>query len=697
MSKKVVPVDFSAENLLTDENTNIVLTNETNVEDDDPSKRLTDIISKIEIFKENRRQKITQRSNIVWNTGLTVLVIGFFLNIIFLALCRLEYFPTGLRIVLGILSVVFLFFSMAGVVTLSTVDPTLMDFDVVVNAKSARSKIIRYGTFIIFALDSLSWYGFCGIPCLCFLAWCFVFLIPNKLSCGFKYSHKFIGTMIMDETVSFVSFTYNAYETATLGSFAGRIIPGVEIPGFGDSYPKGGIFLWPFVAIAVLSLCEAGFMVCYTIYHLLSRTKGSTKRMSSTSVMYVTWYLYLNRYGISIIMRAAISVYFANNPPTKDGIYDAGASEPLYDAVSIAIGILTLIPPVGLALLGPKNVFNITAQQFDRDKANQKDDGRFVAELLASFQIFPGDTFWIHWDKCERLTRNDYTDHRQNWYEGKVKDVENDRFRVEIIDKAEDPSIIRPMLIWIEQSGGDAGAVQTQHKVNDVEVGTQSDPMLDLAVRNFRCIDWNKITLELFTISVRDKSAEKLYDLSRPLHPNESVTYFISHAWDDSGEVKFAALKEVAESYKILNKRYPTFWFDKVCFDQDNLSDGLKVLPINVMMCDKVLVLCGAKYAGRLWCIWELFTLFSFADMKEALRRVQICPLATDVDLIKHLLSFDVVNAHCYDPNEESKIRRVIAATGGATGVTQFNNKIRELGQQLSKAITYSKATISVK
>ena len=51
---------------------------------------------------------------------------------------------------------------------------------------------------------------------------------------------------------------------------------------------------------------------------------------------------------------------------------------------------------------------------------------------------------------------------------------------------------------------------------------------------------------------------------------------------------------------------------DKVCIDQNNIRDGLKVLPVNVMACNKMLVLCGETYVQRLWCAWELFTLFSF-------------------------------------------------------------------------------------
>ena len=42
----------------------------------------------------------------------------------------------------------------------------------------------------------------------------------------------------------------------------------------------------------------------------------------------------------------------------------------------------------------------------------------------------------------------------------------------------------------------------------------------------------------------------------------------------------------------------------QVCIDQSNIGDGLKVLPINVMECSKLLMVCGSTYSQRLWCVW---------------------------------------------------------------------------------------------
>ena len=60
-------------------------------------------------------------------------------------------------------------------------------------------------------------------------------------------------------------------------------------------------------------------------------------------------------------------------------------------------------------------------------------------------------------------------------------------------------------------------------------------------------------------------------------------------ATQDDPIAKYDKLCEMVNVYKMKNSgREPTFWLDKVCIDQANISDGLKVLPINVMACKQV-------------------------------------------------------------------------------------------------------------
>ena len=44
---------------------------------------------------------------------------------------------------------------------------------------------------------------------------------------------------------------------------------------------------------------------------------------------------------------------------------------------------------------------------------------------------------------------------------------------------------------------------------------------------------------------------------------------------------------------------------------------------------------------------------------------------------MEKLLSFDVNDAHCYDPNEEAKLRHIISAKGKEN----FDQRVRELAR----------------
>jgi len=231
---------------------------------------------------------------------------------------------------------------------------------------------------------------------------------------------------------------------------------------------------------------------------------------------------------------------------------------------------------------------------------------------------------------------------------------------------------------------------------------TPSNELLELARNNLRCIEWKNLTLELMTGAIlsgkvaaarsmpgaptptddADGPIENLYVLSRAVRPNETIDFFLSHSWHDDAELKYSQLEAVAEEFKSKNLRYPTFWLDKVCIDQQNIADGLKVLPINVMSCRKMLVVCGPTYPTRLWCAWELCTLFSFMREEQALDRCHLVALTSDPsaeeESVNQLTKFDVNHAHCYDPNEEAKLRRVI----DAVGEEQFNDRVRALAKK---------------
>ena len=229
----------------------------------------------------------------------------------------------------------------------------------------------------------------------------------------------------------------------------------------------------------------------------------------------------------------------------------------------------------------------------------------------------------------------------------------------------------------------------------------------------------------LFTVSPRDLYNDQMKEEAFAKSCKQYVSceanklnYFMSHSWSDDGVLKaekiveflktkkrkraadknrkkprdylksFATSMDIfddiensfAITEKINTKGEISLWFDKVCIDQKSPQDTLAVLPINVELCKKLLVLMSESYLRRLWCVWELFTLFLFCQKEIAVERLEIIPLfkdgITDNDndnenelkkwkLLRDNLNNNILNgAHCFDPNEELKLRIIMYAIG---------------------------------
>merc|ERR1719160_1683603 len=89
---------------------------------------------------------------------------------------------------------------------------------------------------------------------------------------------------------------------------------------------------------------------------------------------------------------------------------------------------------------------------------------------------------------------------------------------------------------------------------------------------------------------------KEFFKFSRPVQASEQIDFFMSNSWHDDKDAKWEKLVQVADDFYRDHGRYPTFWFDKVCIDQSRISDCLKVLPVNVMACERLLALCGHTY-----------------------------------------------------------------------------------------------------
>ena len=132
--------------------------------------------------------------------------------------------------------------------------------------------------------------------------------------------------------------------------------------------------------------------------------------------------------------------------------------------------------------------------------------------------------------------------------------------------------------------------------------------LLKMGRKNLRCVDWAALSPKVLR---QNSPSFSDFRLSRPANRGEVIDFFVSHSWSDSPAQKWRAMQLVVEQFYQKNGRYPTFWIDKFCIDQNEIADGLRVLPVNVMSCRKMLCLSGKTYHNRLWCAWELCVLLS--------------------------------------------------------------------------------------
>ena len=82
----------------------------------------------------------------------------------------------------------------------------------------------------------------------------------------------------------------------------------------------------------------------------------------------------------------------------------------------------------------------------------------------------------------------------------------------------------------------------------------------------------------------------------------------------------------------------------------------------------------------------ELFIMFAFSEDEAAAERVELVPIEADgvtrESILESMSTFKLEGAHCYDPNEEIKLRSMMAAMGEA----QFVARMRSLAEKIRAA-----------
>ena len=522
-----------------------------------------DMTDKLNKIIEERNESRSYQYRKVVQVGISLIFIGCFIFLIDFSVYQnssREIYPEELSRCLSASS---LLLCNIGVLTISTVPLKLLNLDKILESPDSKFKWLR---FVI---------GFSQ----CFLGFSFVVVPPYSgvllLICGssvlptcrdfspyLKTSYKMSTWFICFPLVCSLMFAY-------FSQHAGNITNNCIIFQV-KTIPDTTLLADHFLFFAVYYFLAFIIFLIYFFYRMNIYWKSDTDiELLRTQAFYISLYCWLILFGLGLLIQGIWLMLIANVTTEWNLNYFGGSC--------LAVGLSNLIPVTICILLGPENVFNYMARQLDRDPDNQKKDGAFIATLLDDFVIIPGQDWWIHRD--EPLDMYDKTDFNRNWCKGKVGKVQFHGFDVEI----------------------DGKPVKFQ-ETPDARFDTNT--LIKMATENLKYIDWNNLSVELFEKSVRDTSTESLYEISKKINKGEVIDFFISHSWDDPAKPKYEALEKLTHEFSKEFNREPKFWLDKVCINQSNIGNGLKVLPINVMACKQLLVICSPTYVTRLWCIW---------------------------------------------------------------------------------------------
>jgi len=219
------------------------------------------------------------------------------------------------------------------------------------------------------------------------------------------------------------------------------------------------------------------------------------------------------------------------------------------------------------------------------------------------------------------------------------------------------------------------------------------EELLSYSFHNLRCVEYKtlKESPNIFRQSPRelnDESMRKVYELARPLFKNETIDYFVSHCWHDSPEEKWECLQCFAEEFYVRYRRYPLLWIDRFCIDQKNISNSLRILPIILSVCNKVLLLDGGMYFTRLWCVFELAVLFTTVPENIAYSKIDAIHFGNSLGFWPS--SFRMSCAECYDPNESRRLNFVLKSY---LGERKFETLVRNIPSRLYQDNSFSKNT----
>lgn len=471
-----------------------------------------------------------------------------------------------------------------------------------------------------------------------------------------------------------------------------------------------------------LYICCGVWLILMMVYSLMRCLKLQESKQVGwrTKCVYVVWHTWMIG-GVLVLITINII-----------GFFYPGIVEESNSVANIILGIVDLIPVIVVFIAGEKKVFNLMAVIFDNSIERLLLDGAVLAELASQSLVTDENNIWWLYRKEETKFLSETGDiQRRYWLRGKLisgDNRNNSLFEVsmlqdlnlnwsaslhgdQILFSEKGPLIENnaPNIVfeeWISKNfsqneiySKDPKRKTVIVKSDIVSCNRSSDYLLETALSNIRYFKFENFTNDLLIKSPRflttDVEKLKTFALSHSpkiIKKRKYVDYFVSHSWSDNALAKCYVLRTFVTDIKLKNGTYPTLWLDKVCINQFNPVDSLVVLPITIAMSKKILVLMSDTYMKRLWCIWELFTVITFSRKELAMERIIIKYVGSYNEnrnikkeenkmIISLIEDFDFNNAHCFDPNEEIKLRKIMIAIGVDRLISCFNSVVALLKQ----------------
>ena len=112
------------------------------------------------------------------------------------------------------------------------------------------------------------------------------------------------------------------------------------------------------------------------------------------------------------------------------------------------------------------------------------------------------------------------------------------------------------------------------------------------------------------------------------------------------------------------------------------IDESLAALPVYLSGCKTLLVVAGATYTTRLWCVMEIFV---FLQMGGDPQRVSALALPGR-DVMAALAHFDASKATCFKPEDRQHLLGIIEGAFG--DFSSFNAQVRSLFKKRSTSST---------